>query len=89
MSWNLGFRLRASYRVGTPNNKVGFLVLINSATWSGVNEGTRILFPPPMNTALTHTPSPNPWNIGKIARAESLSDISIQVATCVPSVIKL
>ena len=53
-------RFKASYNVGTPKSKVGFLFSIKFATSSGVNEGTKILFPPPINIAFTHTPNPKP-----------------------------
>ena len=38
---------------------------------------------------MTHTPSPKPWKIGKMARIESPCSSPPQAAACMPSAMKL
>ncbi len=47
-----------------------------------------MLLAPPMKAALMHTPRPNPWKMGRMARMASVSFRLPQVATIIPSQIK-
>ena len=84
-----GHTIDFSHRTSRTSSWSFSFFLIRSATISGVNCGTRMLFPPPMNAALMQTPRPKPWKIGRIARIESPPPMEPQAATCFPSLMKL
>ena len=63
---------------------------ISLAAISGVKMGERMALPPFIRVALTHTPRPKPWKIGRMASiVRPAHSLPPQAATCMPSAMKL